>query len=189
MKLIKKIALSMSIPIAAAIVVVPTFLTKLPNTVPFRVWEETDIKNNTSTNFTLVTDGGSVFDKSFNESGYDALAILQPGTSKFSTFTPKTHTINGILAKYISAHNLGYNTVLAPGFYHAGAISNYFSQNIDGRLRFVLLDADYNYGSNPRKDAVASIVFDMKTISFVTGYLISYYLSVNQGKENASVGM
>lgn len=113
----------------------------------------------------LVTDSGSIDDKSFNQQAADALKSIK-GSSTLSDkdfIKPAGHDAGTIVSAYESAVGAGATTIIAPGFYHVDAITS-FVQSHKNAANFIIADGVVKAGN------VASVTFDTKQPAFLAGY-------------------
>lgn len=125
----------------------------------------------------LVTDGGVVNDKSFNEQAYDALKLIDPSitpTTASRVIQPATHDSSAIAAGYTTAAGTSTNKlILAPGYYHTDAIKSHFTTTPSSDMRFILVDDVYKHAN------VASIIFKTQEPAFIAGYMAGEFLKTN----------
>ncbi|TCG11461.1 BMP family ABC transporter substrate-binding protein [Mycoplasma todarodis] len=135
-----------------------------------------------SNKLAMVTDGGSVDDKSFNEQGYDAYHALS-GHGKASVLRPDGVTTFEIKKRYETAAKYGSRVIVTPGFHHMSAIQSFIKSFGEKKIGFILVDAVLN-NSN-----VASITFQTKYSGFLAGYFASEYLTEVKKDKTPKVGM
>lgn len=140
----------------------------------------------------LVTDSGSVEDKSFNEQAYQALKTILKGTefkAEQSYNSPSQHDVATIANGYNSAQTAGAGTIIAPGFYHAGSIKNYFSK-VENPLNFIVIDASVSeFKENNAYKRIAGITYKTNQAAFLAGVFASRYLVEVVQDETPTVGM
>lgn len=140
----------------------------------------------------LVTDGGSVEDKSFNEQAMEALKTIvnNDKIAKGLYNAPTTHDAAGIKSGYTTAMQKGgVSYIVAPGFMHVDAIKEYFQENGEnGGLNFLVVDSKHTINKEDTKthvkaeDAekwnqhIAGIEFATNESGFLAGILASRYL-------------
>lgn len=122
----------------------------------------------------LVTDG-SINDNAVNQMSADALASIL-GVESIST-SDYISTNSNFVSSYESLENIGAKYVIASGEKQAQSINDYFVQNPDSKLNFILVDGDYNSQNFAKADQVTSIKYDVKQPAFLAGVLTSKYLS------------
>lgn len=123
-------------------------------------------------NFGLVTDGGDVDDKSFNQQGFEALKVIRNATDVKAYYnTPSTHSASDISKGYQALKQ--QNVILAPGFYHVDAINQYHKNVKSNRKHFILVDGVV------ASENVASVLFDTRYAAFQAGYLAAKYLEAS----------
>ncbi|WP_027334268.1 BMP family lipoprotein [Mycoplasma elephantis] len=140
----------------------------------------------------FVTDGGSIFDKSFNQQGKEALDIITKGTGLNVvnlTNSPTEHSAIEVSKGYRVAEKKGTQYILAPGFNHVAAMSDYFKNNKNTKMKFILVDEINNpidYDAKPKpapfwsdeisKNNVAGITFNTNESAFFVGVYAAQYL-------------
>lgn len=143
----------------------------------------------------LVTDGANVNDKSFNEQAANALRTItnKDAIVENEDWTkPSSHDAGDIVNSYINMQKKGAKLVLAPGFFHAGAIAKYNAEVAD-KMNFVLVDDNVgptwyeDTNTNATAPNVASIIFDTKYAGFQAGLLTGAYLKA-KGDTTPTVG-
>ncbi len=134
-----------------------------------------------SNKLAMVTDGGSVDDKSFNEQGYNAYHALS-GHGKESVLRPDGVTTFEIKKRYETAAKYGSRVIVAPGFHHSSAITSFNKSFGEKKVGFILVDAVMD-SSN-----VASITFQTKYSGFLAGYFASQYLVEVKKDDTPKVG-
>ena len=128
----------------------------------------------------LITDSGLITDRSFNESGYVAICDLANKNSlnEKHYFRPKNPNGSTIAAGYRAAEATGAKYIMAPGFYHIGAISQYLSEVKDSKLHWILIDGNGSLETKEMlpiiKNRVASVKFDMMSTAFIGGFKTAY---------------
>ncbi|WP_381414880.1 BMP family ABC transporter substrate-binding protein [Spiroplasma endosymbiont of Anurida maritima] len=134
-----------------------------------------------SKNIALVTDAGSINDKSFNQSAWEAVEEFmkleeEEGYTRQS-FEPIDP--NDILNKYTSAANSGNGTVVAPGFAHANPIKEYSKQNNDifKQQHYIWLDGNDRDLASIDNTNVAKIVFYAAISGFYAGISSALFLN------------
>lgn len=137
----------------------------------------------------LVTDGGSVDDKSFNEQAAQALNLIKGHAinaklAPTDYLQPSAHDAGAILKAYQAAATKGATTILAPGFYHVDAI-NSFIQSHKNAVNFIVADGVV------KADNVASVTFNTKQPAFLAGVLAAKKLNEVGGDADSThkVGM
>ncbi|UUD37283.1 Purine nucleoside receptor A [Mycoplasmopsis californica] len=142
-------------------------------------------------NVYLVTDGGSVSDKSFNEQGKNALEYILTGTG-LNTLnninSPLKVDAEDIAKGYITADNKeNVEFVIAPGFNHITAMGKFFKNHKDTNLKFILVDGVHNpmdFSAKPpvavwdaqHEKNVAGITFNTNESAFFVGVYAAKYL-------------
>ncbi len=127
----------------------------------------------------LVTDSGSISDKSFNQQGFEALkgtfSILKQGTPTNSDVSvPEGNSAAQIVKSYLAVQGTNTKVVLAPGFYHTKAIDLWNSTYGLDKLKFIIADGQFEDGKIPTN--VAQITYETKTSGFEAGVLAGLYL-------------
>ncbi len=124
----------------------------------------------------LITDGGSIQDKSFNQQGMEAVEeIIKRKHTDKDYMKPSTSNSSDLMSAYITAASGGTQTIFAPGFYHEEAIKK-FNENNPGlakQVTFIAADVAINDGN---KINTAGIVFKVYQAAFQAGYLAAKYL-------------
>lgn len=131
----------------------------------------------------LVTDGGSIADKSFNEQAADALKEIK-GVTKVTPsmyVQPAAGDAATITKAYASAISHGAKTILAAGYAHKDPLTAYAPQNKN--TNFILVDEEVVQPN------VASIQFDTKEPAFIAGYLAAKALFEDKANTEKVVGM
>jgi basic membrane lipoprotein Med (substrate-binding protein (PBP1-ABC) superfamily) len=123
----------------------------------------------------LVTDGGSVKDKSFNQQGLEGLGdIIGEKAVTADYLSPKGHSPAELTNAYSAAVKNGATTIITPGFYHVDGINTYLGQDLKKKTKFIIVDGVPTYkkdGKNTQYLNVASIIFKTKISGFESGYL------------------
>ncbi len=135
----------------------------------------------------LVTDGGSVDDKSFNEQSYIAYKKLS-GRSKESALRPDSGTTFEIKKRYETAAKSGARVIIAPGFHHMSAIESFNKSFGEKKVGFLLVDAEIKKANGKPPSNVASMMFKTKYSGFLAGYLASQYLIEVKHDKTPKVG-
>ena len=120
----------------------------------------------------FVTDGGSIDDKSFNESGYDGFASAS-GESDASGHVMKPKDASLISDSYNTVKGLGGKLVVAMGFNHVTPLKRFSAENPG--MGFVLvdgtLDSKDDKGATKQQGNVTSIVFKTEQAAFLEGVI------------------
>ncbi len=143
----------------------------------------------------LVTDAGSIFDKSFNQSSWEGILKVHPQAStSLDAIQPIRHNPSDLVNAY-SVHAAGNKKyVVAPGFYHFAGIRDWNNEGYENLLKFILLDADATENGTVSAPNVASVIYDTKAAGFLAGNLASLYLNAKKdlnepGYEVPKIGM
>ena len=134
-------------------------------------------------NTMFITDGGKTTDQSFNQSVFEGATAV--GLPKTSFRTPGS--ASGIGDKYTSAIADKNTLIVASGFNHGSAIKEFSQAHSDEAFLWVdgtLKAKDHKTGKMILQGNVASIMFNMKGISFIAGIRMAYYSS-KPGKKHA----
>ena len=121
----------------------------------------------------FITDGGKIDDESFNQSVFEGAKLANLPTGNVGS----PPNASGIGDKYTSAIT-GKNTlIVASGFNHGSAIKEFSQAHpeeaflwVDGKLEA----KDHADGKMKLQGNVASIMFNMKEISFIAGIRMAY---------------
>lgn len=120
----------------------------------------------------LVTDIGSVDDRSFNQGAWEGLVSFATANNITHTFFQPT---NQSIADYLSAIELAVNAgarlVVTPGFLFQNPI--YIAQDIYPDIKFVFLDGvpqDEVTGQTRIEDNVMAIIYAEEQAGFLAGY-------------------
>lgn len=137
----------------------------------------------------LVTDAGSIFDRSFNQSAWEGILKVKPNSSEsLDAIQPIRHNPSDLVNAY-SVHAAGKKKyVVAPGFYHAAGIRDWNAEGYVDELNFILLDGEV------KSKNVASVIFETAAAGFLAGFLTSWYLNARKalgekGYEEPKIGM
>lgn len=126
----------------------------------------------------VVTDGGTIDDKSFNQQAWEALGEIRRigtgGTTPVKATDSLQPTPYGDTNKIVNSYRTYANdpkvsTILAPGFNHVNAMQRFIT-DYDNALNFILVDGEVP-GPN-----VASITFKTDQAAFLAGNLAAQYL-------------
>lgn len=142
--------------------------------------------------FTFITDGGSIFDESFNQQGYSAWVRGKLGEFKDfdksfddelvskerlkyqnSVFNSKGSQSEFIQAQYRAAETSGYKYAFATGFYHETSANAYYSKNSDSKLKLINIDSGNSHPNMLR------FIYDVKSSGFLAGVGTWDYLQNN----------
>ncbi|WKX02258.1 BMP family ABC transporter substrate-binding protein [Candidatus Mycoplasma mahonii] len=140
----------------------------------------------------FVSDGGSIKDKSFNESSLTGMQEARGVTGEgiFTSNVKSPSEPSEILNNYSSVKTSGGKLIVASGFHHNGPLSKFAPANPNMGFVFVdgTLDVERENKTMVQAANVASIVFDMKAPSFVMGVLAAAKaLSVDEVTPNIGV--
>lgn len=143
-------------------------------------------ENIAATDAVFVTDGGHIDDKSFNQSVFEGAKLA--GLPEVNIKLPRSASEIG--DSYSSAISEGRKLIVAAGFNHESAIKEASSEHsdvafvwVDGILKVKNGDQEVNQGN------VASIVFNMKEISFIAGIQMADYVNNNPKNNKKSIGI
>ena len=120
----------------------------------------------------LVTDSGSVTDKSFNQSAYEGIKEFgDKNDISYKYYAPKETDQAGLLSTIDDAVDNGAKIVVTPGFNFAGAL--YEAQEKYPDVKFVTIDAE------PQKDGSGEVKVGENTASYLfseqeSGYAAGY---------------
>lgn len=120
----------------------------------------------------MVTDSGSVTDKSFNQSAYEGVKEFgEKNNISYKYYAPKETDQAGLLSTIDDAVDNGAKIVVTPGFNFSGAL--YEAQEKYPDVKFVTIDAQ------PQKDGSGEIKVADNTVSYLfseqeSGYAAGY---------------
>lgn len=136
-----------------------------------------------STQSVLITDHGTIDDKSFNQSANEALETTydQLGfTKKPAVLVPQAISKTGFDGQYNAAIQKGYKIWILNGFLHGDNIKKFYKENVNKLKDVVFVTIDFNptVGDDaiPR-EKVVPITFNVKQAAFIIGYAIGDFLS------------
>ncbi len=94
--------------------------------------------DSSESNIGLVTDAGSIFDRSFNQSSWEGIIKVRPKAStSLDAIQPIRHNPSDLVNAY-SVHVTGNKKyVVAPGFYHAAGIQDWNKEGYEKLLNFI----------------------------------------------------
>ncbi|VEU77116.1 BMP family ABC transporter substrate-binding protein [Mycoplasmopsis columbina] len=137
----------------------------------------------------LITDGGDLFDKSFNQSGWEGIIRYgeQSGLSldKYDVYEVKD---NNFTDQYIAAINSGAKILVLPGFHHESVLGKFYEDNkqlVDSKgIKFIGLD--FVIPSNIPAGSGISLLFETKEAGFLAGYAVGEYLKDKPASERTA---
>jgi len=165
----------------------------------------------------LVTDGGVVNDKSFNQQAYEAFTkvdvpgvkdglseaiygkvstriYVQPTSTDAADLEDGYATAIASLGTSVSVggQSIMRKVIVAPGFYHSTGIKTFQADNPNDNTKFVVLDStptwsNFTDNTSGTLKNVYGITFDTKKAAFQAGYLAGLYLEA-KGDTTPKVG-
>ena len=143
----------------------------------------------------LITAGGLVNDKSFNQSAWEAMLLYkeQAGITDKETITYRTTTEDGMLAAmYDQALSGGYKTWVLTGFQQGILLESWFkeSNNLEKfkEEKIVIVGVDWDGSSFIPAGQFLGLGFKTEEPSWVVGYAASQYLSTTDKPYLSSFG-
>ncbi len=137
----------------------------------------------------LVTDAGSIFDRSFNQSAWEGIKeINQKASESLDAIQPLGHTPSQLINAYSVHVAAKKKYVVTPGFYNAAGIIDFNQEGYSKDMNFILLDAEV------KAPNVASVVYETAASGFLAGNLTGLYLNAKkalgeEGYDDLKVGM
>lgn len=137
----------------------------------------------------LVTDAGSIFDRSFNQSAWEGILKVQPQASEsLDAIKPERHNPSNFATAYSVLVASQKKFIVAPGFYHFSGIKDWNNEGFKDYINFILLDAilpenpdlPYDPVNNPSASNVASVIYETAAAGFLAGYLSSLFLNAKK---------
>ena len=120
----------------------------------------------------MITDSGSVTDKSFNQSAYEGVKEFgEKNDISYKYYAPKDTDQAGLLSTIDDAVDNGAKVVVTPGFNFSGAL--YQAQEKYPDVKFVTIDFEpQKDGSGETKvgDNTVSYLFSEQESGYVAGY-------------------
>ena len=136
----------------------------------------------------FVTDGGSIEDKSFNQSGFEGWAE-KSGQSDDGEHVLKPTNSSKIIDSYNNVKSKDGKLIVAMGFNHATPLRRFSQENPE--IGFVLvdstLDAVDENGITKQQGNVLSIVFKTEQAAFLEG-LIAAKRAVEMDRDDPKIG-
>ncbi|WP_029513509.1 BMP family ABC transporter substrate-binding protein [Mycoplasmopsis primatum] len=139
--------------------------------------------------FAVITDGGTLEDKTFNQSGWEALLYTaeQSGINK-DMYTPIEVVQGKFEDAYIDALESGYKYWVLPGFLHQENIQKFFKTHhkkiLDAKIKIIAIDFVLNLEYTDKDNNTikpegigVSINFETKQGGFLAGYAAGEFLS------------
>ena len=120
----------------------------------------------------MITDTGSVTDKSFNQTAYDGVKEFGDNNNiTYKYYVPKDTDQAGLVSTIDDAVDNGAKVIVTPGFAFAGAV--YQAQEKYPDVKFITIDFE------PQKDGSGEIKVADNTVSYMfseqeSGYLAGY---------------
>lgn len=129
----------------------------------------------------MITDSGSVTDKSFNQSAYEGVKEFgEKNDISYKYYAPKDTDQAGLLSTIDDAVDNGAKVVVTPGFNFSGAL--YQAQEKYPDVKFVTIDFEpQKDGSGETKvgDNTVSYLFSEQESGYVAGYAAAKEMNVN----------
>ncbi|TCG11428.1 BMP family ABC transporter substrate-binding protein [Mycoplasma marinum] len=125
----------------------------------------------------FVSDGGSIYDKSFNQQGAASVAAIL-NKKRLDTgdyYVPKGHDSGSLYTGYEVAANVSKKIVVGTGFLHQPPVENWVKMH-GSFLKFILADVQVDKNNDAFKGNVAGISYKTKQSGFLAGYLSAQYL-------------
>ncbi len=137
----------------------------------------------------LVTDGGSIFDRAFNQSTWEGIKQIDPSASaSLDSIQALGHTPSQLINAYSVQVAAKKKYVATSGFYTAAGIITFNQEGYSKNMNFILLDAEV------KAQNVASVVYQTAASGFLAGNLTGLYLNAKKalgekGYDDLKVGM
>ena len=136
----------------------------------------------------VITDGGDLNDKSFNQSAWEGLLKIanqnKLGLDKYDIFEVAGSDFS---AAYNAALAGGYKYWVLPGFMHQAAIKDFYAKNKTAMekagVTLIALDFDLK-GANIPEGRGISLNFKTKEGGFMAGYAAAKFLSSNTNEKD-----
>lgn len=138
----------------------------------------------------MVTDSGTIDDKSFNQGTWEGIKKSEKDFGISKKYLKPTGTTEADYLKEISnLYDAGYRLIICPGFKFSSAIFNAQSKYTD--TKFVLIDATPNSGKKGEADVIKEntvcILFAEQESGFVAG--VATALQLKEGEAGFIGGM
>jgi len=118
----------------------------------------------------LITDVGTIDDKSFNQGAWEGLEkYAKEKAITYKYYQPTEKTTDAYIAAITLAVNGGAKLIVTPGFFFEPAI--YIAQDTFPNVKFILLDGSPNDGTTFKINSnVVSIFYSEEQAGFLAGY-------------------
>lgn len=128
----------------------------------------------------VVTDGGHVNDKAFNQDAYEGTTTFLKQAfnhgSKHSYVVPQDSNYANLISGYKMALIKGANALVLPGFTHASVVAG--TESFLQKQNIVLVDCEYDAPN------VISIEFNSQLAGFLAGFNTSYWATTKNKDGN-----
>ncbi|MDC8914384.1 BMP family ABC transporter substrate-binding protein [Metamycoplasma hyosynoviae] len=134
----------------------------------------------------VITDGGPLKDKSFNQSAWEGLiAFGEQNNLTFDKYDAAEIKENKFDDGYKAALNNGYKYWILPGFSHIDAMTKFYAANKAAMKEkgVVLITIDFDFSDKADPGDCVSILYKTKEGGFLAGYAAGAFLSETETAE------